>query len=171
MCNVRRMSVLAVVLLAFTFAACSKGDDAAPFKKASSAPAPAFTLTSVQGGDVSLSDFKGKVVVIDFWATWCPPCQRSIPHLVDLQTRYGSKGFSVVGISLDQNPNDLTGFLKQRPVNYPVLFGSEEVKQAYRVSSIPRIFILDREGVVQGDFLGFSDENAQAMEAIIAKAL
>ena len=117
--------------------------------------APAFTLTDLNGKSVSLSDFRGKIIVLDFWATWCPPCRREIPDFIDLQREYGSRGVQIVGIALDE-PEKVQAFARQNGMNYPVLLGSDEISMKYGgIEGIPTTFIIDRDGKIVNRFEGF----------------
>jgi cytochrome c biogenesis protein CcmG/thiol:disulfide interchange protein DsbE len=117
--------------------------------------APDFTLKDLDGNDVKLSDYRGKVVVLDFWATWCPPCRKGIPDFVEMQEQYGEDKFVVIGINLDQGkPNEVvpmvTDFAKQYKINYPVVIHDQQVVYAYGgIRSIPTTFVLDKEGRVR----------------------
>jgi len=131
--------------------------------------APAFTLTNLDGKSVSLSDFRGKVVVLDFWATWCPPCRREIPDFIDLQKEYGSQGVQVVGIALDE-PDKVQAFARQNGMNYPVLLGSDEISMRYGgIEGIPTTFIIDKSGKIVNRFEGFRPR--QVFETEIKKLL
>ena len=129
--------------------------------------APAFTLQDKDGNNVSLSDFEGKVVILDFWATWCPPCRQEIPHFIELQNAYGEKGLQVVGVSLDQQGwGVVVPFAEQYGIQYPlVLLTDPDVYQAYQEQlpsalrgSIPFTFILDRKGNVIDKVVGYRDK-------------
>ena len=124
---------------------------------ASSNKAPDFTLDGPAGKKVSLSDYKGKVVIVDFWATWRPPCRKGIPDLVDLQTQFGNK-LAVIGISVDTDTrNQVASFAKSNNINYPVLFASPDVVQAYgNIESIPTTFIIDKNGNIVNQFVGLT---------------
>lgn len=103
-----------------------------------------------------LEDFRGKVVLVDFWATWCGPCQSSIPVIQSLFEKYRSAGFTVVGVSVDQNIEPIPGFLKAFGMTYPVLLDVEtEVQQAYGARGIPTMVLLDRELKVRKFFQGW----------------
>ena len=120
-------------------------------------PAPQFTLKDISGKPVSLSDFNGKVIILDFWATWCGPCVREIPAFIQLQQEYESKGLMVVGISLDDYRTiaHLPAFVRERGINYPILYGSEQVVAAYGgITSIPTTFIIDRDGCIVDKVVG-----------------
>jgi peroxiredoxin len=117
--------------------------------------APPFTLSDISNRSVSLSDFKGKVVILDFWATWCPPCKREIPDFVLLQSQYGSAGLQVIGIGLDE-PSKLQAFAQQNAMNYPILVGTEEVVARYGgIEGIPTTFVIDQSGVIRQKFEGY----------------
>ena len=119
--------------------------------------APDFNLKDLEGGEVKLSDYRGKVVILDFWATWCPPCIKGIPDFVELQKEYGDKGLAILGISLDQNPKQvLPKFIKKYKVNYPILLTDGKVDKAYGgVTGIPTTFVIDRKGETYKQYVGF----------------
>jgi cytochrome c biogenesis protein CcmG, thiol:disulfide interchange protein DsbE len=127
-------------------------------------PAPDFLLEEISGAKISLSNLKGKVIIVDFWATWCPPCLMSIPELVGLQEKYRQNGLSVVGISVD-NPDqvsdrDLAAFMEKRKINYPVARANAQVLQAYFAHdsnmAIPTMFLIDRQGMIAEKKVGFA---------------
>ena len=121
--------------------------------------APEFTLTDMNGRQVSLADFRGKVVVLDFWATWCPPCKREIPDFIELQSQYGSKGVQIIGIGLDE-PEKLKAFAISHGMNYSVLMGTEDIAIKYGgISGIPTTFIIDRSGKIVNRFEGFRSKD------------
>jgi peroxiredoxin len=131
--------------------------------------APSFTLTNLDGKAVSLADFRGKVVVLDFWATWCPPCKREIPDFVDLQKTYGSRGVQIIGIALDE-PEKVRAFARQNGMKYPVLLGSDEIALRYGgIEGIPTTFILDKSGKIVNRFEGFRPR--QVFETAITQLL
>lgn len=121
--------------------------------------APDFTLQDLDGKTVTLSEFKGKVVVIDFWATWCPPCRASIPGLESIHREYSSKGVVLLGVSLDDGGWDyVKSFRQEYGITYRILKGTEDVATKYMVRSIPMIVLVDREGKMQKRLLGFGVE-------------
>ena len=119
--------------------------------------APDFSLIDLKGKTVKLSDYKGKVVIIDFWATWCGPCRRGIPEFVDLQADYGEHNLVVLGISVDQGDLSVVPtFAKDYNINYPVLYATAEVVHSYGgITGIPTTFIIDREGKVRNRVVGY----------------
>jgi thiol-disulfide isomerase/thioredoxin len=122
-------------------------------------PAPGFTLKDLSGREVSLSHFRGKVVFLDFWASWCAPCLVSIPHLNALYEQYQKEGFEVLGINLDQgNTKALVSFTEAMGITYPILVGTPEVVRDYGVNPIPTGFLIDREGNLRLKIVGFSKE-------------
>ena len=120
----------------------------------SSNKAPNFTLEDLNGKNVKLSDFKGKVVIINFWATWCPPCKAEIPDFIELYKTYQKKGLVILGIALD-NKEKVVKFVKDNGINYPVLMGNQEVSNLYGgISGIPTSFVVDRKGIIKNVFVG-----------------
>ncbi len=112
--------------------------------------APDFTLVDSHGNPIRLSAFRGQVVVLNFWATWCNPCRIEIPWFIEFQQKHSSQGFSVIGVSLDEEGWDtVLPYLRQHGVNYPVVLGEEELLQTYGgVEALPTTLILDRKGRV-----------------------
>jgi peroxiredoxin len=134
-------------------------------------PAPAWNLPDINGKSVSLSDFKGKVVVLDFWATWCPPCRAEIPHFIDLQKQYGDQGLAVIGISLDAGgAGVVAAFAKKNNLNYTVVMGDSDVVAQYgHIQGIPTTFIIDPKGEIVSKYVGLTD--ASVIEGDIKKLL
>ena len=123
-----------------------------------------FTLKDLEGNDVKLSDYKGKVIILDFWATWCPPCVKEIPHFNELYAEYGEKGLAVLGVSLDRGgAQTVINFMENKvPISYPVVMGDQDtggIFQGYLPAEerggIPFTFIIDREGIIRQHFVGY----------------
>lgn len=118
--------------------------------------APNFSLKSVDGKTIKLSDYKGKIVILDFWATWCPPCRRGVPDLISIQKEF-KKDVVVIGISLDREKTikDVPGFMKDYGINYPVVYGDDKVTIDYGgIRSIPTSFVIDKKGNVVDSHIG-----------------
>ncbi len=121
--------------------------------------APDFMLSDMNGDMREIADFKGKVVIINFWATWCPPCREEIPHLIELYEEYRDKGLEIIGISLDWNAKRVAGpFIEENGINYTVLLGDDNISDLYDVVSIPTSYILDREGGIVKKYIGYRDK-------------
>jgi peroxiredoxin len=112
--------------------------------------APDFSLASLDGKTLKLSDFHGKAVLLNFWATWCEPCKIEMPWFVDLQKKYGAQGFQVLGVAMDDSsPSDIAEFAKKMGVNYPIVIGKEAVGDQYGgIPYLPSTFYIDRDGKV-----------------------
>jgi cytochrome c biogenesis protein CcmG, thiol:disulfide interchange protein DsbE len=133
---------------------------ATPKAKAASSgsAAPNFTVTDIDGRKLTLSDYKGKVVLLDFWATWCTPCRAEIPHFVEMQNKYGPQGFQVVGISMDDDGKPVREFYQQYKMNYPVAVGDDKLADQFGgVMGLPVNFLIDREGRIHSKHLGATD--------------
>jgi peroxiredoxin len=133
--------------------------------------APDFALEDLDGDVVRLSDHKGKVVFLNFWATWCPPCRAEIPYFIDLVEKYGDDGFEVVGIALD--PHDFSKvqtFVDQQGINYTILYDTKNVQGMYGgIQSIPTTFVINRDGKVVEQIVGSRPKNV--FESTIKKWL
>ena len=119
---------------------------------------PSFTLESATDGkDVSSEEFKGKVLLVTFFATWCPPCRQEIPTFIELQDEYGAKGFSVIGLSVDEKgPKVVVKLINKTKINYPVLMADGKVARDFGgIAGIPTSFLVDREGNIVKRFPGY----------------
>jgi len=119
-------------------------------------PAADFTLKDAEGRDVTLSDYKGKVVLLNFWATWCGPCKIEMPWFVEFQRKYKDRGFSVIAVSLDDEGWDIVRpFADRLELNFPVVVGSDEMADKYGgVAALPTTFIIDKEGLIVNSHMG-----------------
>jgi len=124
-------------------------------------PAPEFALKDANGQTVKLSDYKGKVILLDFWATWCGPCKIEIPWFIEFEQTYKDKGFSVVGVSMDEEGwSVVKPYIQDRKVNYRILLGTEQVGQLYGgVDSLPTTYLIDRSGRIASTHIGLSDKD------------
>ncbi len=120
--------------------------------------APDFNLTDISGRKLSLSDYHGKVVMLDFWATWCGPCRIEIPGFIALQNRYGNDGLAIIGISMDDGPQPVVDFYKQFRMNYPVAMGNEKLGELYGgIIGLPTTFLIGRDGRIYAKHEGATD--------------
>jgi peroxiredoxin len=118
--------------------------------------APDFELVSLDGRKVKLSDYRGKAVILNFWATWCGPCKIEMPWFVDLQKQYGNEGLTILGVAMDDSdPQKIAQFASEMGVNYPVLLGTDQVSEAYgNVEYLPTTFYINRDGNIVGKSAG-----------------
>ena len=118
--------------------------------------APPFTLKSIEGRTVRLSDYRGKVVLINFWATWCPPCRAEMPDLVKLQREYGKDGLQIIGVTYQpERRAHVRRFTRRLKVNYPIVLGTPETKAGFsRDETLPLTVIIDRDGTIRGAIAG-----------------
>src|SRR5437016_4339345 len=137
-----------MLFVGFHAARRAGGDASADSLDVAGKPAPDFTLQSLDGKNIQLSSFRGKAVLLNFWATWCGPCKIEMPWFVELQKEYGPQGFQIVGVAMDDSSTeDITKFVREMGINYPVLLGKEEVGQSYGgVNALPTSFFIDRDG-------------------------
>lgn len=134
-------------------------------------PAPALTLPSASG-TVSLDALRGKLVYVDFWASWCAPCRRSFPWMGEMQRRYGERGFVVVAVNVDRKRADADRFLQSTPAAFAVVFDdSGRTPAAWQVSGMPSSYLVDPQGRVLFVESGFRDERKDEVEARIRAAL
>lgn len=142
-----RMLVGTLFLLSLPLAAAAAGSGGA---LTSGAPAPGFQLPSLAGASVSLDDYRGQVVVLNFWASWCGPCRKEMPILEQVHKQYKAKGMTLVGINVEPESADALKFLKSTPVSFPILFDRDSaVSKQYQVQGMPNTVILDRTGKVR----------------------
>jgi cytochrome c biogenesis protein CcmG, thiol:disulfide interchange protein DsbE len=121
--------------------------------------APTFALKDLKGKTVRLEAYKGKVVLINFWATWCAPCQSEMPELVKLQRKYAAKGLQILGVTYEpEKATAVNRVARKFKINYPLLFGSEELSKQYKIEEVlPVTILVDREGKMQSQILGMID--------------
>jgi peroxiredoxin len=157
---VRARVLAAAVMAVLAAASCRRGQTA-----------PDFALTDLSGKTVRLADFKGKVVLLDFWATWCAPCREEIPEFVELQKQYAERGFILLGVALDEEGAAVVKpFAQQFGINYPVVIGNTRITAAYGgIQALPTAFLIGRDGRILETFVG--DRGRADFERAIRSAL
>ncbi len=151
----RGRPVAAAILLASLLAA------GGPVRAAGLPAAPSFSLTDIEGRRLDLASYRGKVVLLDFWATWCAPCREVIPRFVAWQKEYGPRGLQVIGISLDDSPVPVRRFAKELHLNYPVAVGNAALAERYGgILGLPVAFVIDREGRIVSRHSGGANPDA-----------
>lgn len=150
MIRTKWLAVLCLAGLALLSVSCSNTMSASASGKESKdrKAAPDFALTDANGKQIKLSDYRGKVVLLNFWATWCGPCTVEIPWFIEFEQQYRSQGFEVLGVSMDEDGwSVVKPYIAEHKLNYRVLLGNDSVSQLYGgVESLPTTFIIDREG-------------------------
>ena len=129
--------------------------------------APEFSLSDLHGGKVDLSSYRGKVVLLDFWATWCDPCREEIPRFIELQNEFEGQGLQIVGIAMDDDPQPVRDYYRQVKMNYPVAMGDARTGELYGgILGVPIAFMIGRDGHIYAKHVGattfttFADEVA-----------
>ncbi|MGE5322406.1 MAG: TlpA family protein disulfide reductase [Actinomycetota bacterium] len=130
--------------------------------------APDFTLKTPDGKTVRLKDFKGKAVVLNFWATWCVPCKHEIPWLVAFQKQYGPQGLVILGLAMDQSPPAVRKFLRNVRVNYPILMANQALADQYFVKGLPTSIYIDANGRITDQVPGASSRSVIENEIKLA---
>ncbi len=151
----------AVLLAASALSLWGSGAQAAPFEPRE---APAFAVAT-EAGKLNLADFKGKVVYLDFWASWCVPCRASFKWLNEMHDKYGTKGLVVLAVNVDKDKALAAQFLKDSPAKFRIGYDPEGlVAAAYQLKGMPSSYTVDRKGVIQGAHVGFRDKDKEALE-------
>ena len=152
-----RRAFAGIALLSALLAGCSSSPTrAAGVSEGGRKAAPDFTLIEGNGRPVKLSKYKGKVVLLNFWATWCGPCKTEIPWFIEFEKTYKDRGFETLGVSMDENGwQAVRPFVKKMAVNYPVMIGNDGVAQLYGgIEALPSTFLIDRDGRIASVHLG-----------------
>jgi cytochrome c biogenesis protein CcmG, thiol:disulfide interchange protein DsbE len=135
-------------------------------------PAPDFTLPDLQQQNVQLAGLKGKVVYLDFWASWCGPCRKTFPWMNEMHAKYGKQGLAIVAVNLDQRKQDMDKFLAKFPAEFTIVLDAKrDVGRLYQINALPMSFLIDREGVVRAQLLGAGDGHSETAEADIKRVL
>jgi peroxiredoxin len=149
----RNVVVAAILVMAVLVGCTNKSGQ-------SNGTASDFSLQDMSGKTVKLSDYKGKVVLLEFWATWCPPCRASVPGLEKLHNAYKDKGLVVLAVSMDQGGWDVVqSFVAEYGITYTVLKGTDEVSEKYQVRNIHMLLVLNKEGKISKRYMGFGNDD------------
>ncbi len=163
--NTRRLSKLMLmvfIILPFNVSAISVGDTV-----------PSFKARTIDGSkSLALEDYRGKVVLLDFWASWCPPCLKSLPKYNDLRREIGTTDFEIVAVNVDENTDDAKKFLQKHPVSYPVAKDPKGILPGvFGVKAMPTSYLIDKNGVVQYVHAAFKDGDMEKIKAEIEKLI
>ena len=140
--------------------------------KSTNQKAPEITLPGMTGKTVKLSDFRGQVVMVNFWASWCQPCRTEMPLIEDIYNKYKKIGFTVLGVNVDENPKAGKKMLKEIPVSFPVVFDSDnKMIEKYEVQAMPSTYMVDRKGNIRDIHRGYKKGDEKAYEEYIRKLL
>ena len=147
--NLRRIAVFLAAVVLFAIG-CSNG-----VSQEVGSQAPDFTLNDINDKTTGLSEFRGKVVILDFFADWCPPCRQEVPDFIALENEYGPEGLAIIGVAVVPK-QDASRFAKEMGINYPVLVDDGKVSNLYGpIRSIPTTFIIDKNGMIAKKYIGF----------------
>jgi len=166
----RMIKILCLVLFV-TFLALPSLSQAVPQK---GSPAPAIKVVTTSGQNVTFANYRGYVLVMEFFATWCDGCRESIPHLISLNKKYGKQGLQILGLNPGVGGDDLQQvrqFVREQHINYPVAFADDDMLINYAVQPIPAIFIIDKKGVLVEKYVGFNPAIQESMEKTIKTLL
>lgn len=135
-------------------------------------PAPNFKIISTSGQTITQENYRGHVLILDFFATWCQPCRQSIPHLIEMNRKYGKQGLQVLGLSVDEDGERIVkAFTDEFRVNYPLALAGDAVTVDFGIRSVPIMFLIDKKGNITEIYRGFSAESARSLEASIKRLL
>lgn len=168
-------SLIAALMLGITtlgFISSTSAAELIPITQAQEAPLLNQRLPDMKGGEMALADLQGKVVMVDFWASWCGPCRESFPWLNTMQEKYAEQGLVVVGVNLDKQPKQALDFLKQVPANFTLLLDNKAIlPEAYGLIGMPSSYLLDRQGRLRATHTGFNVGRVNEYEASIQQLL
>ena len=158
-----------LVTIAASFLATAGPSGAAP---RSGQPAPNFKIISTTGQTISQDNYRGYVLILDFFATWCQPCRQSIPHLVEMNRKYGKQGLQILGLSVDEDGVRMVkAFTDEFQVNYPLALAGDSMTVDFGVRSVPVMYLVDKKGKIAEVYRGYSSEIGRSVEQSIKRLL
>lgn len=159
---IRKLLLMVFLVFPFSVSAISVGETV-----------PLFKARTIDGSkSLALEDYRGKVVLLDFWASWCPPCLRSLPKYNDLRREIGTANFEIVAINVDENTNDARKFLQKHPVSYPIAKDPKGILPGvFGVKAMPTSYLIDQNGVVQYVHAAFKEGDIEKLKAEIQKLI
>lgn len=163
------LGLMSVVIIFFV-AGCVGGNSGKVYAQDRVNDSQLFKLKDLHGQEISLADLlkKNKAVLVNFWATWCPPCREEIPGLISLQQKYGGPSFTIVGVDIGESEKKVSSFASRIGINYPVaLDDSQSVAESYRVVGIPTSFLINSEGKIVGEYHEYSRELVDDIEKAV----
>lgn len=149
-------TLLPLILILFVCAKAEKADT----QENNHPQAPDFTLEDLDGNEISLSDYNGKVVFLNFWATWCGPCKAEIPDFIEAYKQYKDKGMEIIGISVDKiSPKSVLKFVEKYKINYPIIMSTDKIQKDYEPGPyVPTTIIVDQKGKIRHRHIGYMDK-------------
>ena len=135
-------------------------------------PAPPLKVVSMSGQKITLANYKGRVLVLDFFATWCAPCRAAIPHFIGLYRKYNKQGLEVLGMSADEDGDkDVREFMSEQKIIYPVALAGDEMLTEYGIRSLPTVYVINKKGAIAEKYMGYNEDMAASMETLVKKLL
>lgn len=169
MSSISPFTRILLVTIAASFLTAPGPVDAAP---RAGQPAPNFKVISTSGQTISQDNYLGHVLILDFFATWCQPCRQSIPHLVEMNRKYGKQGLQILGLSVDEDGERVVKtFTDEFRVNYPLALAGDSTAVDFGVRSVPIMYLIDKKGKIAEVYRGYSNEMARSMEQSIKRLL
>ena len=167
--KVPRAILLIILTLVLLLAGCSAGSE--PLGARVGEPAPDFQFQSPDGQDISLSDLQGEPVLINFWATWCPPCVLEMPYIQEIYEEWSDAGLILLAINMGESPSQVENFMQSHNLSLPVILDTKQViAQKYNITGIPATFFIDKDGIIQGKKVG-AFRNKEEIEGYLDKII
>jgi peroxiredoxin len=161
-------NLLSFILLSFFVIVACSGEQESVNDNAQSAPS--FSLQTLEGKTLTLEDYKGKVLLLNIWDTWCPPCIMEIPHFIEIYDEYEKEGFEILGVAVARDGRDaVEKFVKDHKINYPIAYATQELFNTYGpISGIPTSFLIDKKGRIVEKYIGMPGQNPNAVKQVLS---